>query len=450
MNNSVTVFANARLVDPATEREGRGAALVRDGVIADIAWGAAPEAPEGAELIDCGGHVLCPGLVDMRAFVGEPGAEHRETLKSASEAAAAGGVTTIVCMPETNPAIDDPAIVDFVRRRARDTAVVNIHPAAALTKGLKGREMTEIGLLREAGAIAFTDGARSVGNAQVMRRALTYARDFDALVMHHLEDADLVGEGVINEGEFASRLGLLGIPHEAETLMLERDIRLVRLAGARYHAAMISCADSVEIVRRAKENGLPVTCGVSINNLALNENDIGDYRTFLKLSPPLRHEDDRQAVVAALAAGVIDAIVSDHNPQDVETKRLPFAEAANGAVGIETLLAAALRLVHAGQITLPRLLRALSTRPAGILGLPGGRLAPGAPADLILVDIDEPYVLDKRDLRSRSKNSPFDEARLQGRVLKTMVAGRIVFGKGQDAGLATMARSALGRGIPHA
>jgi dihydroorotase len=220
--------------------------------------------------------------------------------------------------------------------------------------------------------------------------------------------------------------------------------------GARYHAAMISCADSVEIVRRAKANGLPVTCGVSINNLTLNENDIGDYRTFLKLSPPLRHEDDRQAVVAALAAGVIDAIVSDHNPQDVETKRLPFAEAANGAVGIETLLAAALRLVHAGQITLPRLLRALSTRPAEILGLPGGRLAPGAPADLILVDIDEPYVLDKRDLRSRSKNSPFDEARLQGRVLKTMVAGRIVFGKGQDAGLATMARSGLGRGIPHA
>jgi dihydroorotase len=265
-----------------------------------------------------------------------------------------------------------------------------------------------------------------VRNAQVMRRALTYARDFDALIMHHPEDADLVGEGAMNEGEFASRLGLPGIPREAETLMLERDMRLVRLTGARYHAAVISCADSADIIRRAKDDGLAVTCGVSINNLALNENDIGDYRTFLKLSPPLRHEDDRQAVIAALADGVIDVIVSDHNPQDVETKRLPFAEAADGAIGLETLLSAALRLVHGGHISLPKLLRALSTRPAEILGLSGGRLAPGAPADLILVDIDAPYVLDKRDLRSRSKNSPFDEARLQGRVLKTMVGGQVV------------------------
>ena len=440
----VLLLTNARLVDPLSEREGRGAVLVRDGVIADVAWGAAPNAPEGAEVIDCGGHVLAPGLVDMRAFVGEPGAEHRETLKSASEAAAAGGVTTIVCMPDTNPVIDDPAIVDFVLRRARDTAVVNIRPAAALTKGLAGREMTEFGLLREAGAVAFTDGARSVKNAQVMRRALTYARDFDALLMHHVEDADLVGEGVMNEGEFASRLGLPGIPREAETLMLERDIRLVRLTGGRYHAAMISCADSVGIVRRAKDDGLPVTCAVSVNNLTLNENDIGDYRTFLKLAPPLRHEDDRQAVAEALAGGVIDVIVSDHNPQDVETKRLPFAEAADGAVGLETLLSAALRLVHAGQISLPKLLRALSTRPAEILGLPGGRLASGAPADLILVDVDAPYVLDKRDLRSRSKNSPFDEARLQGRVLKTLVGGRIVFdGSGAAA-------QGTGRSVRHA
>jgi dihydroorotase len=427
-NSTATLLTNVRLIDPAAEREGRGAILIRDGVIADIAWGATPDAPEGAAVVDCAGHVLCPGLVDMRAFIGEPGAEHRETLKSASEAAAAGGVTTIVCMPETNPVIDDPAIVDFVLRRARDTAVVNVHPAAALTKGLAGREMTEIGLLGEAGAVAFTDGARSVRNAQVMRRALTYAKDFDALVMHHLEDPDLVGDGVMTDGEFASRLGLLGIPREAETVMLERDIRLVRLTAARYHAAMISCADSADIVARAKDNGLGVTCGVSINNLALNENDIGDYRTFLKLSPPLRHEDDRQAVIEALASGVIDVIVSDHNPQDVETKRLPFAEAANGAVGLETLLSAALRLVHAGQISLPKLLRALSTRPAEILGLSGGRLAAGAPADLILVDIDAPYVLDKRDLRSRSKNTPFDEARLQGRVLKTMVGGRVVHG----------------------
>jgi dihydroorotase len=441
------LFDNARLVDPATGREGRGAILIRDGIISDVVWGAAPDAPEGAEVIDCGGHVLCPGLVDMRAFIGEPGAEHRETLKSASEAAAAGGVTTVVCMPETNPVIDDPAIVDFVRHRARDTAIVDIRPAAALTKGLKGREMTEIGLLRDAGAVAFTDGARSVANAQVMRRALTYAKDFDALIMHHVEDADLVGNGVMNDGEFASRLGLPGIPREAETLMLERDVRLVRLTGGRYHAAMISCADSVAMIRQAKDNGLPVTCGVSINNLSLNENDIGDYRTFFKLSPPLRHEDDRQAVIEALANGVIDVIVSDHNPQDAETKRLPFAEAADGAVGLETLLSAALRLVHGGQITLPKLLRALSTRPAGILGLSGGRLAPGGTADLILIDVDAPYVLDKRDLRSRSKNSPFDEARLQGRVLRTLMGGRIVFEEGQDAAAAP---GIPGRGMRHA
>jgi dihydroorotase len=421
------VLTNARLVDAAFGREGQGAVLVRDGRVADVAWGGGAEIPEGAAVIDCGGHVLAPGLVDMRAFVGEPGAEHRETLKSASEAAAVGGVTTLVCMPDTNPIIDDPAIVDFVRRRARDTAIVNIRPAAALTKGLAGREMTEIGLLAEAGAVAFTDGARSVTNAQVMRRALAYARDFGALIVHHVEDPDLVGDGVMNEGEFASRLGLYGIPREAETVMLERDLRLVRLTGGRYHAAMVSCADSIEIMRRAKQSGLPVTCGVSINNLTLNENDIGDYRTFLKLSPPLRHEDDRQAVIAALADGTIDVVVSDHNPQDVETKRLPFAEAADGALGIETLLAAGLRLVHGGQITLTRLLFALSTRPAEILGLEAGRLAVGAPADLIVFDPDEPYVLDKKDLRSRSKNSPFDEARLQGRVLLTLVGGRVVY-----------------------
>ncbi|MFD0935890.1 amidohydrolase family protein, partial [Methylobacterium trifolii] len=260
------------------------------------------------------------------------------------------------------------AIVDFVLRRARDTACVGVLPAAAITKGLAGREMTEFGLLQEAGAVAFTDGLRAVTNAQVMRRALTYARDFGALVMQHVEEPDLVGEGVMNEGELASRLGLAGIPREAETVMLERDIRLVRLTGARYHAAMISCADSVEIVRRAKDAGLPVTCGVSVNNLVLNEGDIGHYRTFCRLSPPLRSEADRHAVVAGLNAGVIDVVVSDHNPQDVETKRLPFAEAADGALGIETLLGASLRLVHTGDVSLMRLLAALTANPAGILG----------------------------------------------------------------------------------
>ncbi|MBF9234061.1 dihydroorotase [Microvirga alba] len=419
------LFKNARLIDPASGREERGGLLVRDGVIEDV--GPQVNAAADAEIVDCGGQVLSPGLIDMRAFIGEPGAAHRETLKSAGEAAAAGGVTTIVSMPDTNPVLDDPAIIDFVLRRARDTSIVNVRPAAALTKGLKGEEMAEIGLLQEAGAIAFTDGARSVTNAQVMRRALTYARDFDALIVHHVEDPDLVGQGVMNEGEFAARLGLPGIPREAETLMLERDIRLVRLTGGRYHAAMISCADSAEIVQAAKARGLPATCGVSINNLALNENDIGHYRTFFKLSPPLRHEEDRQAMIDALVDGIIDVIVSDHNPQDVETKRLPFAEAEDGAVGLETLLSAALRLVQAERISLPKLLRALSTRPAEILGLPGGRLRRGAPADLIVFDPETPYVLDKRQLRSLSKNTPFDEARLEGQVTVTMVAGRIVF-----------------------
>lgn len=421
------VFTNARLVDPASGREAPGAMLVQNGVIADIAWDEPVRpGPAEAEVVDCGGLVLAPGLVDMRAFVGEPGAEHRETLKTASEAAAAGGVTTVVCMPDTDPVVDEPSIVDFLLRRARDTAIVNIHPAAALTKGLEGREMTEFGLLMEAGAVAFTDGARSVTNAQVMRRALTYARDFGALILHHTEDPDLVGSGVMNEGELATRLGLPGVPREAEIIMLERDLRLVQLTGARYHAAMVSCATSVALIERAKAEGLPVTCGVSINNLTLNETDIGDYRTFLKLSPPLRSEEDRLAVVDALARGVIDVVVSDHNPQDVETKRLPFAEAADGAVGLESMLSAGLRLVHAGHISLAGLFAAMASRPAALLGLPAGRLAVGAPADLILLDPDEPYVLDKANLHSRSKNTPFDEARLEGRVLKTFVAGRKV------------------------
>ena len=421
------LLADAHLVDPATGREGRGSVLVRDGRIADVAWGATPGTPEGARRIDCAGLTLAPGLVDLRAFVGEPGAEHRETLASASAAAAAGGVTTLVCMPDTNPVIDGAPIVDFVLRRARDTACVNVLPAAAITKGLEGREMTEFGLLQEAGAVAFTDGLKAVTNAQVMRRALTYARDFGALLMQHVEEPDLVGEGVMNEGEMASRLGLAGIPREAETAMLERDIRLVRLTRARYHAAMISCPDSIEIVRQAKHDGLPVTCGISINNLILNEGDIGGYRTFCKLSPPLRTEEDRLAMVQALADGVIDVIVSDHNPQDVETKRLPFAEAADGALGIETLLGAGLRLVHDGSLTLPRLLAALTSGPAGLLRREAGRLAPGAPADLILIDPELPYVLDKTKLKSRSKNSPFDEARLQGAAVLTLVAGREVF-----------------------
>ena len=421
------LLANALMVDPAVGTERHGGLLIRDGLIADAGPHLTADAvgPDVA-VRDCGGRVVAPGLVDIRCFVGEPGYEYRETIASATAAAAAGGVTTIVCQPATDPVIDDPAIVDFLLRRARDTGIVRVHPMAALTKKLAGREMTEFGLLQAAGAVAFTDGARSVTDALVMRRAMTYARDFDALIVHHTEDPALVGEGVMNEGEFASRLGLGGIPVEAETIMLERDMRLVKLTGARYHAASITCRDSLAIIARAKNEGLPVTTAVTINHLTLNENDIGSYRTFCKVTPPLRTEDDRLALADAVADGTIDVIVSDHDPQDVETKRLPFAEATPGAVGVETMLPAALRLVHAGLVPLGALLKAMSTTPAALLGLPGGSLATGEPADLILLDIDEPWVLDRDDLRSKCKNSPFDEARMTGRVLATFVAGRKV------------------------
>jgi dihydroorotase len=422
------LLANARIIDPSRDFDIQGDLLIADGQVREAKRGiGAAGVPEGTEVIECRGKIVAPGLIDMRAFIGEPGAGHRETLASASEAAAAGGVTTIICQPDTSPVIDDPATVDFVLRRARDTAIVHVHPMAALTKGLAGEEMTEIGLLKAAGAVAFTDGAKSVTNAQVLRRALTYARDFDALIVHHTEDPDLVGDGVMNESEFATRLGLLGIPKAAETVMLERDLRLVSLSGGRYHAASITCAESLEVLRRAKDAGLNISASASINHVALNENDVGPYRTFLKVSPPLRAEDDRKILVDAVKSGLIDVVMSDHNPQDVETKRLPFAEAAAGAIGLETMLSAGLRLVHNGELDLMALFRAASTRPAELLGLPGGTLKNGAPADVIVVDADVPWVLDPADLKSKCKNTPFDEARMLGRVVRTIVTGRTVY-----------------------
>jgi dihydroorotase len=422
------LLANARLIDPSRDLDGPGDVLIADGTIRDARRGiGAAGVPEGTDIINCAGKVVAPGLIDMRAFVGEPGAGHRETFASASLAAAAGGITTIVCQPDTSPVIDNSATVDFILRRARDTAIVNIHPMAALTKGMKGEEMTEIGLLKAAGAVAFTDGDNSVMNALVMRRALTYARDFDALIVHHTEDPNLVGEGVMNEGEFASRIGLMGIPNASEAVVLERDMRLVALTGGRYHAASLTCIDSLDILKRAKDAGLQVTASASINHLTLNENDIGPYRTFLKVSPPLRTENDRLALVAAVGSGLIDVIMSDHNPQDVEVKRLPFAEAAAGAIGLETMLSAGLRLVHSGDIELKTLVRAMSTRPAELLGLPGGSLRPGSPADIIVIDLDTPWVLDPADLKSQCKNTPFDEARFTGRVARTIVGGRTVY-----------------------
>jgi len=422
------LLANARLIDPSRDLDGPGDVLIADGIIRDARRGiGAAGVPEGTDIINCAGKVVAPGLIDMRAFVGEPGAGHRETFASASLAAAAGGITTIICQPDTNPVIDNSATVDFIMRRSRDTAIVNIHPMAALTKGMKGEEMTEIGLLKAAGAVAFTDGDKSLMNAQVMRRALTYARDFDALIVQHTEDPNLVGEGVMNEGEFASRLGLMGIPTASEAIVLERDMRLVALTGGRYHAASLTCAESLEILKVARDAGLNVSASASINHLTLNENDIGPYRTFLKLSPPLRTEEDRKALVAAVASGLIDVVMSDHNPQDVEVKRLPFAEAAPGAIGLETMLPAGLRLVHSGDLELKALIRAMSTRPAELLGLPGGSLRAGAPADVIVIDLDTPWIVDPADLKSQCKNTPFDEARFSGRVARTIVGGRTVY-----------------------
>jgi dihydroorotase len=425
---TVTVFQNARIVDPSRGLDENGTVIVDGKKITAAGANVRNQGvPDGATVVDCAGKAIIPGLVDGRVFIGEPGAEHRETIASASLAAAAGGVTSIVMMPDTDPVIDDIALVEFVLRTARETASVNVFPAAAITKRLAGQEMTEFGLLREAGAVAFTDGRHTIGNALVMRRALTYARDFGALIVHETQDADLASSGVMNEGLYASWLGLPGIPREAEAIPLERDLMLARLTSGSFHAAKISTALSAAAISRAKADGASVTAGVSINNLSLNENDVGEYRTFFRLAPPLRHEDDRLAMVEALKDGTIDIVVSSHDPQDVDTKRLPFADAAAGAIGLETLLGVALRLYHNGDLPLLRVIEVLSTAPAKLFGLPGGTLKPGAPADLALVDLDEPWVVQESAIRSRSKNTCFEGARLQGKVLQTMVAGSTVF-----------------------
>ncbi|PCH48444.1 MAG: dihydroorotase [Hyphomicrobiales bacterium] len=422
------MFTNARIIDPSQNIDLAGELLVEKGKIAEIAEKIdTAKLRKTCKVTDCRGAILAPGLVDMRIFVGEPGAEHRETIASASAAAAAGGVTSILMMPDTNPVIDDVALVEFVRRTARETARVRVFPSAALTKGLAGEEMTEIGLLKNAGAVAFTDGRKSIASAQIQRRAMMYASDFEALIIANALDASLAGSGVMNSGANATRMGLRGIPHEAEIIPLERDMRLVAMTGSRYHVATLSAADSIDVIRSSKKSGLDVTAGVAIANLCLNDNDIGSYRTFFRLSPPLRSEDDRQALIEGVRDGAIDVICSNHDPQDVDTKRHPFAEAADGAVGLETLLAATMRLHHSDDVPLMRLLHCLSTGPARRLGLEAGTLADGAPADLVIFDPDYPWVLHEDDLRSRSKNTAFENARFQGRVLKTYVAGRKVF-----------------------
>lgn len=427
-SDDALLLTHGRLIDPKSGLDAAGGMRIRDGRIADVGPHLAKAKPEKGEMhIDCKGQVIAPGLIDMRVFVGEPGEEHRETFRTAAAAAAAGGITTIICRPDTKPPLDGAAAIDYVKRRARDRAIVRVVPMAALTKGCEGAEMTEFGLLKEVGAVAYSDGAKAVRSAQVMRRALTYGRMFNSLVVQHCEDAHLVGDGVMNEGEFAARLGLHGVPHAAETIVLERDIRLVAMTGGRYHASALSCTDSLEVLKAAKKAGMPVTAGVSINNLTFNEHDIGAYRTFFKLSPPLRSEEQRLAMVQALADGLIDVVVSDHNPQDVETKRLTFTEAEYGAAGLETMLSAGLRLVANGDVTLIRLLAAMSTKPAEVLGIEGGSLAKGAVADVIVFDPEEPWVCDPAKMRGRCRNTPFDGERMMGVVHKTIVAGQVVF-----------------------
>ncbi|MEC7722259.1 MAG: dihydroorotase, partial [Pseudomonadota bacterium] len=392
-------ISNTRLFDPASNLDEIGNILFNEEGI--IACGKDIPLPQDVTTIDGTGLVTTPGLVDMQVFIGEPGGEYRETLATASQAAAAGGVTTMIMMPDTQPVIDDAALVDYISRRARGTALVNVHPMAGITKGLDGEMMNEFGLLHEAGAVAFTDGSRSVMNARIMQKAMSYAANFNALIMHHAIDTNLVGEGVMNESELAIRLGLSGIPVIAETIMIERDIRLVEATGARYHIAQISSRKSIDIVRQAKDKGLPVTCGVSSNHLMLNQNDVENYRTFAKLMPPLRTEEDRQALIEAIADGTIDVIVSGHNPQGEDAKRRPFGEAEFGSIGVETLLAAGLTLHHEVKVPLTRLIEAMSTTPSRLLGLSAGTLSIGHPADLILIDIDAPWIVDADNLHSR-------------------------------------------------
>ena len=417
-----------RLLDPASGLEAPGGVVIEGELIADFGPHLHRSAPEDAEIVDGGGACLGPGLVDMRVQLGEPGAEHKETYASGTAAAAAGGVTSFACLPNTVPPIDDPAMVEFVARRARQLKRAKVYPYGAITRGCAGASLAELALLEEAGAVGFTDGHRAVADSLVMRRAMAYASALDGLIVQHPEDPALAAGGTMNEGEVATRLGLAGIPALAEVIMVERDLRLVEATGCRYHVAHISTAAAVDAVRRAKARGLPVTAEAAPHHFALNELEVAGYRTFAKTSPPLRAEADRRAVVGGLADGTIDVIASDHCPQDQDSKRLPFAQAEFGVVGLETLLPISLQLVHDGSISLLEMLAKLTCAPADLLGLDAGRLRKGAPADLILFDPEAPWRVREENLRSLSKNTPFEGRPVQGKVLRTMVDGRTIFG----------------------
>jgi dihydroorotase len=421
-------YMNGRVLDPLTGRDEIGHVLIEDDRIVAVGAKIFPKgAPDRTEVIDVKGLCVAPGLIDMHAFVGEPGAEHKESFESAAAAARAGGVTTLCTMPNTDPVIDNVALVEYVLRRANEGSDVHIRPMAAATQGLDGRQLTEYGLLKDAGAVAFTDGYKAIADANVLRRALSYATAFDALIVQHAEEPSLSRNGVMNAGALATRLGLSGIPTAAETIMIERDIRLVELAGGRYHAAQLTTAEALNAVRRAKQGGLKVSCGTAPHYFTLNENEVNGYRTFAKVSPPLRSEDDRRAVVEAIRDGTIDVISSAHTPEDPEAKRQTFEQAAFGVVGLETMLALGLQLHMSEDVPLLTVLACMTCNPARLLGLESGALEPGRPADLVIFDPDAPWIVDSKKFRSKSKNSPFDERPLQGHAVRTVVDGHTVF-----------------------
>jgi dihydroorotase len=421
-----TLISNVRLIDPAAQIDRAGALLIRDGLIADL--GTAIGAPEGAEIVDGEGAILCPGLVDMRVALGEPGFEYRETIASAAHAAAAGGITTLAALPDSAPAIDDPALVFLLRSRGDATGSLTILPYAAITRGCRGEEMAELGLLREAGAVAFTDGKRAIASTQLMRRVLTYARAFGGLVVQHPEDPSLAEGGAATEGELATRLGLPGIPLVAEAIIVARDIRLARLTGGAVHFAHISTAETVDLIRRAKAERLQITCDTAPPYFDLNETALGDYRTYAKLSPPLRPEADRRAIAAALCDGTIDAVASDHQPRDADDKRLPFAQASAGGTGLATLLGITLAQTHGASLGLSEAIALLTCRPARLLGSEAGTLARGRPADLCLFGLEKLWQVQAGKLPGKAQNTPFDGRALEGQVLGTWKAGRRVFG----------------------
>ena len=423
------ILINARIIDPSQKMDEKGSVIIDDkGKIKMIGSNVKrSDAATSAEVIDLKNHIVIPGVVDMKVFVGEPGYEYKENFRTLSQAALAGGVTSVVTMPNTKPIIDNVSMVDFIIRRGRDKASINLYPCASLTRDIGGKEMSEFGLLSKKGIIGFTDVIKTVQNTETMAKIMDYASDIGVLIMQHVEDYELSKNGCINNGEVSTRLGLEGISYIAEKIIIERDLSLLSEFSCRYHINQISSKDSLDVIKRNKEKGLEFSVGVSINNLSLNENDIGDFKTFLKLSPPLRLEDDRTSLVSGIKSGLIDVIVSDHTPEDEEGKRLPFAQAATGAIGIETLLPLALEMHHNESLDLMKIIETLTINPAKILKINKGTLKKGSDADICVFDLDKPWVVNGDDLKSKSKNTAIEGRKLQGKVFMTFLNGDLVF-----------------------